>query len=119
MWRGEQWAPSRCCDDRAVTSIEQYPYRPPETHHGGGQGLGGDHRHDSPAGRGTGGRRPREDEAPGESHGQAQGHGHGHSHGHSHSHGPAAPVSRHLRKVIAAILIPFTAAVVVGLLVLW
>ena len=36
-----------------------------------------------------------------------------------HSHGPAAPVSRHLRKVIAAVLIPFAAAVVVGLAVLW
>ncbi|MFE3068987.1 YibE/F family protein [Streptomyces sp. NPDC059247] len=46
-------------------------------------------------------------------------HGHGHGHGHSHSHGPAAPVSRHLRKVIAAILIPFATAVVVGLVVLW
>ncbi|MEU2772071.1 YibE/F family protein [Streptomyces sp. NPDC007162] len=44
---------------------------------------------------------------------------HGHAHTHGHSHGPAAPVSRHLRKVIAAILIPFTAAVVVGLVVLW
>ncbi|MFD8567043.1 YibE/F family protein [Streptomyces sp. NPDC059639] len=49
---------------------------------------------------------------------------HGHSpsgggHGHSHSHGPAAPVSRHLRKVIAAVLIPFSVAVVVGLAVLW
>ncbi|WP_329120121.1 YibE/F family protein [Streptomyces sp. NBC_01465] len=41
------------------------------------------------------------------------------SHGHTHSHGPAAPVSRHLRKVIAAVLIPFAAAVVVGLVVLW
>ncbi|WP_199566924.1 YibE/F family protein [Streptomyces triticagri] len=40
-------------------------------------------------------------------------------HGHSHSHGPAAPVSRHLRRVIAAVLIPFAAAVVVGLVVLW
>ncbi len=40
-------------------------------------------------------------------------------HGHSHSHGPAAPVSKHLRKVIAAVLIPFTTAVVVGLVVLW
>ncbi|WP_030376974.1 MULTISPECIES: YibE/F family protein [unclassified Streptomyces] len=39
--------------------------------------------------------------------------------GHSHSHGPAAPVSRHLRKVIAAVLVPFAAAVVVGLVVLW
>ncbi|MER6101292.1 YibE/F family protein [Streptomyces sp. NPDC001832] len=40
-------------------------------------------------------------------------------HGHSHSHGPAAPVSKHLRKVIAAVLIPFAAAVVVGLVALW
>ncbi|WP_328495215.1 YibE/F family protein [Streptomyces sp. NBC_00414] len=58
-------------------------------------------------------------------------HGHGHDghgddggpagggHGHSHSHGPAAPVSMHLRKIIAAVLIPFAAAVVVGLAVLW
>ncbi|MEU5521015.1 YibE/F family protein [Streptomyces sp. NPDC093250] len=45
--------------------------------------------------------------------------GSGHGHGHSHSHGPAAPVSRHLRRVIAAILIPFAAAVLVGLAVLW
>ncbi|MFF6939624.1 YibE/F family protein [Streptomyces lavendulae] len=43
----------------------------------------------------------------------------GHSHGHSHSHGPAAPVSKHLRKVIAAVLIPFAAAVFVGMAVLW
>lgn len=43
----------------------------------------------------------------------------GHQHGHSHSHGPAAPISGHLRKVIAAVLIPFAAAVVVGLVVLW
>lgn len=40
-------------------------------------------------------------------------------HGHSHSHGPAAPVSKHLRKVIAAVLIPFATAVVVGLAVFW
>ncbi|NEB78032.1 YibE/F family protein [Streptomyces sp. SID14478] len=46
------------------------------------------------------------------------GHGPG-DHGHSHSHGPAAPVSQHLRKVIAAILVPFSVAVVVGLAVLW
>ncbi|MEU3170958.1 MULTISPECIES: YibE/F family protein [unclassified Streptomyces] len=43
----------------------------------------------------------------------------GHGHGHSHSHGPAAPVSKHLRKVIAAVLIPFGAAVLIGLAVLW
>ncbi|MFE2373370.1 YibE/F family protein [Streptomyces sp. NPDC059398] len=40
-------------------------------------------------------------------------------HVHTHSHGPAAPVSRHLRKVIAAVLIPFATAVVVGLVALW
>jgi hypothetical protein len=39
--------------------------------------------------------------------------------GHTHQHGPAAPVSRHLRTVVAAVLIPFAAAVVVGLVVLW
>ncbi|MFJ1993372.1 YibE/F family protein [Streptomyces asiaticus] len=50
---------------------------------------------------------------------QAQGHGHGHSHGHSHGHGPATPVSARLRKIIAAVLIPFTVAVVAGLIVLW
>ncbi|WP_406317360.1 YibE/F family protein [Streptomyces sp. NBC_00118] len=43
----------------------------------------------------------------------------GGGHGHSHSHGPAAPVSKHLRKVIAAVLIPFSVAVVFGLVVLW
>ncbi|MCB5912233.1 YibE/F family protein [Streptomyces sp. SF28] len=46
-------------------------------------------------------------------------HTHSHSHAHAHGHGPTAPVSRHLRKVIAAVLIPFAAAVVVGLAVLW
>lgn len=43
----------------------------------------------------------------------------GHQHSHAHSHGPAAPVSSRLRKVIAAVLIPFAAAVAVGLVVLW
>ncbi|MEU5190810.1 YibE/F family protein [Streptomyces klenkii] len=47
------------------------------------------------------------------------GHAHAHSHGHSHGHGPASPVSAHLRKVIGAILIPFAAAVLTGLFVLW
>ncbi|EDY62240.1 YibE/F family protein [Streptomyces pristinaespiralis] len=44
---------------------------------------------------------------------------HGQAHSHVHSHGPAAPVSQHLRKVIAAVLIPFATAVLVGLAVLW
>ncbi|WP_336321115.1 YibE/F family protein [Streptomyces lavendofoliae] len=47
------------------------------------------------------------------------GQAHGHTHSHGHSHGPAAPVSKHLRKVIAAVLIPFATAVLVGLAVLW
>lgn len=74
------------------------------------QATGHGHGHASVTGAGHG---------SGHGPGAGDGHGHGHSHGHSHSHGPAAPVSRHLRKVIAAILIPFTAAVVVGLVVLW
>ncbi|MFJ8635036.1 YibE/F family protein [Streptomyces sp. NPDC093568] len=65
--------------------------------HGGDGGDGGDGRD------GNGGHGP----------------GNGHGHSHSHAHGPAAPVSQHLRKVIAAVLIPFAAAVVVGLAVLW
>ncbi|MFE7120184.1 YibE/F family protein [Streptomyces sp. NPDC057654] len=48
-----------------------------------------------------------------------QPHAHAQGHGHSHSHGPAAPVSGRLRKVIAAVLIPFAVAVVAGLVVLW
>ncbi|WP_329134078.1 YibE/F family protein [Streptomyces sp. NBC_01476] len=43
--------------------------------------------------------------------------GSGHTHG--HAHGPVPPVSRHLRKVIAAILLPFAAAVIAGLVLLW
>ncbi|PGH49345.1 YibE/F family protein [Streptomyces sp. Ru87] len=50
---------------------------------------------------------------------EAPAHPSGHAHGHSHGHGPAAPVSRRLRRVIAAVLIPFATAVVVGLAVLW
>ncbi|WP_329382268.1 YibE/F family protein [Streptomyces sp. NBC_01351] len=51
--------------------------------------------------------------------GPGHGAGHGAGHGHSHGHGPAAPVSKHLRKVIAAVLIPFATAVFVGMAVLW
>ncbi|MFE0384040.1 YibE/F family protein [Streptomyces bungoensis] len=73
-----------------MTTTEQYPHPPQEPPHRDDHGQGGKH-----------------------------GHGHAPGHGHSHSHGPAAPVSKHLRKVIAAILVPFTAAVLVGLVVLW
>ncbi|WP_018546229.1 YibE/F family protein [Streptomyces sp. LaPpAH-108] len=41
----------------------------------------------------------------------------GHAHGHSHRR--PIPVSRRLRGVVAAILVPFASAVVVGLVVLW
>ncbi|WP_030956846.1 YibE/F family protein [Streptomyces sp. NRRL S-378] len=79
------------CDDLLVTSSPQPPTEPnePSAHSG--------HAHDG--------------------HGHSSGHSHGHAH--SHGHGPAAPVSKHLRKVIAAVLIPFAAAVLVGLVVLW
>ncbi|MFB7177491.1 YibE/F family protein [Streptomyces sp. NPDC056257] len=60
----------------------------------------------------------------GPSAGHSTGHHGGHSaghggHSHSHGHGPAAPVSKHLRKVIAAVLIPFATAVFIGMVVLW
>ncbi|MGW1072379.1 YibE/F family protein [Streptomyces sp. NPDC002537] len=42
-----------------------------------------------------------------------------HGHGHSHGHGPPTPVSAHLRKVIAAVLIPFAVAVLAGMVVMW
>ncbi|MEV7153680.1 YibE/F family protein [Streptomyces misionensis] len=82
-----------------MTRMEQHPRRP------------------------SGPRRPDGSDRPGPDHL----HGHVHTashdsspgHGHSHGHGPAAPVSRHLRKVIAAVLVPFAAAVVVGLVALW
>ncbi|MFJ8536637.1 YibE/F family protein [Streptomyces sp. NPDC093591] len=103
---------------------------------GGFRGPGSGGLHDQGSGGGSAGQGP----GPGDGHDSGGGHGHGsgsggshsggnggdgsgggggHAHSHSHAHGPAAPVSRHLRKVIAAILIPFAAAVVVGLAVLW
>ncbi|WP_327183994.1 YibE/F family protein [Streptomyces sp. NBC_01334] len=78
--------------------------------HGGGPGNSPGEGHGGGHGGGHG-------HGPGDGHGSGSDGGHGHSH--SHSHGPAAPVSQHLRKVIAAILIPFGAAVLVGLVVLW
>ncbi|MFH9401652.1 YibE/F family protein [Streptomyces sp. NPDC017638] len=81
--------------------MEQYSHQPSEPHRRDGSEQAAGHGHAAPEG------------------GRAAAPGHGHSHGHSHSHGPAAPVSLHLRKVIAAVLVPFTAAVLVGLVVLW
>ncbi|MFF5534449.1 YibE/F family protein [Streptomyces cinerochromogenes] len=101
--------------------MEQYPYQPPEPRRRDESAHGVGHGHDAHEGS----RAAAPD--PGSPHGHGHGHpggdgspnGPGHSHGHSHSHGPAAPVSKHLRKVIAAVLVPFTAAVLVGLVVLW
>lgn len=116
-----------------MTTTDQHPYPPPEPprRRGPGQGVGPGYEsrdYDGPGpGDGTGHDQGYGAGHDGEEHGHSHtrdGHGHGHGaethgHGHSHSHRPAAPVSKHLRKVIAAILIPFTAAVVVGLVVLW
>ncbi|MFJ2925061.1 YibE/F family protein [Streptomyces massasporeus] len=92
----------------------QGPGHGPGGGHGSGPRGGGGHGHGGDDGHGHGGDDGR---GPGAGPGPAPGGGHGHSH--SHNHGPATPVSRHLRKVIAAILIPFAAAVLVGLAVLW
>lgn len=93
--------PGRSCDDRAVTHTDPaVPAPEPGRAHG--------HR---PA--------PVPAPAHGQGHGHGHNHGHSHGHGHSHSHGPAEPVSRRLRKVIAAVLVPFAAAVLAGLVVLW
>ncbi|MFJ6012147.1 YibE/F family protein [Streptomyces sp. NPDC092952] len=87
--------PGPSCDDRPVTS--------PHTDHepqARSQGVPHDRTH-------------------GRTNDQTPGSAYDHSHGHSHGHGPAAPGSRHLRKVIAAVLIPFATAVLVGLVALW
>ncbi|MFE2512350.1 YibE/F family protein [Streptomyces naganishii] len=102
-----------------MTTTEQFP-QPHGPEGGGRHGAGRQHPpqqghgHRHEPGHGGG-------QEPGHGGGQEPGHGggHGHGHSHSHSHGPATPVSQHLRKVIAAILIPFAAAVLVGLAVLW
>ncbi|MER5749461.1 YibE/F family protein [Streptomyces sp. NPDC002088] len=122
-----------------MTTTHEAPYPPPEPprgpsaghgsgHHNGpvhGGGSGDGHNHGHGHGLGNGHRQgPGQGPGPGPGgHGSGSDFGHspgsGGEHGHSHSHGPAAPVSKHLRKVIAAILVPFAAAVVVGLVVLW
>ncbi|MFD4954326.1 YibE/F family protein [Streptomyces sp. NPDC058451] len=96
-----------------MTTTERFPHPPPEPRREqdfrhGQEATGTSHGHGAGTGHGHG-------PATGGGHGPGSGGGHGHS----HSHGPAAPVSKHLRKVIAAILIPFAALVVAGLAVLW
>ncbi|MFJ3905139.1 YibE/F family protein [Streptomyces sp. NPDC090025] len=92
-----------------MTSTQQTP----EPH-------GHDDEHDAARSAGPGaGRGGGQGGGSGTGHGGHGGGPEGHGHAHAHSHGPAAPVSRHLRKVIAAVLIPFATAVVVGLVVLW
>jgi uncharacterized membrane protein len=108
-----------------VTTTRQHPFPPPEPPHrpgsddGRGHGSAVGHEQEHGHGHGPGG----DHHGSGDGHGPGPHRGHnepaGAGHGHSHSHGPAAPVSKQLRKVIAAVLIPFAAAVVVGLVVLW
>jgi uncharacterized membrane protein len=93
--------------------MQQPPFPPSDPPRGSGSGDG--HGHGSGDGRGHGPGGGGHGPGPGDSHGPGGAHGHSHS----HSHGPATPVSKHLRKVIAAVLIPFATAVVVGLVVLW
>ncbi|MGW6912987.1 YibE/F family protein [Kitasatospora sp. NPDC054939] len=76
----------------------------------GGHGQGGGHGHGHGGGHG---------DVHGPGHGGAHGHGGAGAHGHGHAHGPALPVSARLRRIVAAVVVPFAAAVVVGLAVLW
>ncbi|MFG2990702.1 YibE/F family protein [Streptomyces sp. NPDC048257] len=99
------------CDDLLVTPSLQPPTEPTENHGHNG------HPHASP-GQCAGHPSGHSDGHPA-GHSPAPPSGHSHGHGHGHSHGPAAPVSKHLRKVIAAVLIPFAAAVFIGMVVLW
>ncbi|MEU3662609.1 YibE/F family protein [Streptomyces sp. NPDC032940] len=100
-----------------MTTTQHPSYPPHEPHRGPGAHAGAGSA-ESHASEGPYGAADRPEHTGDGGHGGG-GHGHGNGHGHSHGHGPAAPVSRHLRKVIAAVLIPFAAAVVVGLAVLW
>ncbi|MEV5781665.1 YibE/F family protein [Streptomyces sp. NPDC048448] len=119
-----------------MTTMQQPPFPPSEPRRGSGpgDGHGQGHGHGQGSGNGRGhahgpdggnGHGPGAGHGPGGGNGSGEGRGPGPDilpaagHSHSHSHGPAAPVSKHLRKVIAAVLIPFAAAVVVGLVVLW
>ncbi|MFJ4619642.1 YibE/F family protein [Streptomyces sp. NPDC088812] len=97
------------------------PVGPPDSGHGPGSSHNGGHGHGHGPGDKLGGGHgggPGGGHGPGPG-GGGYGPGSGGGHGHSHSHGPAAPVSQHLRKVIAAVLIPFAVAVLAGLVVLW
>ncbi|MFD8543530.1 YibE/F family protein [Streptomyces sp. NPDC059649] len=107
---GAQSGPRSAPQSSPQSGPQSGPYEP-----GGGDGQA--HGHGYGQGQGQG---HRQSHGSGNGHSLSHGHGHAHgSHSHGHGHGPAAPVSRHLRKVIAAVLIPFAAAVTVGLFVLW
>lgn len=110
-----------------MTTTRQHPFPPPEpprrpgSDDGRGHGSAIGHGHEQEHGHGHGPGGGHHGSGDGQGPGPRRGHNEpaGAGHGHSHSHGPAAPVSKQLRKVIAAVLIPFAAAVVVGLVVLW
>ncbi|MET9888650.1 YibE/F family protein [Streptomyces sp. NPDC006465] len=110
-----------------MTTPQRSPFPPsesprrPGSDDGHGHGSGHGHGHGPGGGHGSGPDGGHNGHGGGHGPGPGDGDrgGQGGGHGHSHSHGPAAPVSKHLRKVIAAVLIPFAAAVAVGLVVLW
>ncbi|MET7982347.1 MULTISPECIES: YibE/F family protein [unclassified Streptomyces] len=106
-----------------MTTTRQHPFQPsepprrPGSDGGRGHGPGDGHGHEHGQGPDSDHHGSDDDHGPGPRRGHDEPPSAGH--GHSHSHGPAAPVSKHLRKVIAAVLIPFAVAVAVGLVVLW
>ncbi|WP_374100611.1 YibE/F family protein [Streptomyces sp. 7-21] len=52
-------------------------------------------------------------------HGDSRSRPGGHAHGHAHGHGKPPPASARLRRVITAVIVPFAAAIGIGLVLLW
>jgi uncharacterized membrane protein len=50
---------------------------------------------------------------------RADEHSRGQSHGHGHGHGPSEPVSRKVRRLLTALLLPFALASIVGVVLLY
>ena len=46
-------------------------------------------------------------------------HGQDHGHHHSHDHGPAHPVSRRVRQLLIAVLVPFAVVTMIAMALLW
>ncbi|MTE20040.1 YibE/F family protein [Streptomyces sp. TRM43335] len=106
------------CDDRAVDSSPPQPPPQPPLQPPSRTPSRAPSTPPAPSVHGSVPRPPREH---GSEHGHGPGHGSGHGsgHGHGHHHGPPAPVSARLRRVIAAVLVPFAVVVLTGLVALW